>query len=75
MFNVTFSVSHPTEGRNDELMINGNNHRTKKAVMSKSKEEIEWMFVKYGNKTKPWTYVLNLPNVDGTNHGGFSENA
>ena len=43
--------------------------------MSKSKEEIEWMFVKYGNKTKPWTYVLNLPNVDGTNHGGFSENA
>ena len=29
MFNVTFSVSHPTEGTNDKLMLNGNHEDSK----------------------------------------------
>ena len=75
MFNVTFSVSHPTEGTNDKMMLNGNHERTQNIVMNKSKKEIDWMFVKYGNKTKPWNYQLNLPNVDGGSNGEWTKDA
>lgn len=44
-------------------------------MMSKAQEEIDWMFVKYGNKTKPWSYTINLPNVSGGSYGEWSENA
>lgn len=74
-FTVTFSVSHPTERQNDQLILNGNHERTQNIMMSKAQEEIDWMFVKYGNKTKPWSYTINLPNVSGGSYGEWSENA
>lgn len=43
--------------------------------MNKSNEEIDWMFVKYGNKTKPWNYVINLSNVSGSSNGEWSDQA
>lgn len=33
------------------------------------------MFVKYGNKSKPWNHILNLSNVNGSATGEWNESS
>jgi hypothetical protein len=63
-FTVTFSVSHPLEGFNDEMVFMGDKEETKNVPMVKEPQPIHWMFCKYGDKNRPWEYSVKFPNIE-----------
>lgn len=59
-FQIRWTVNQPFEDENLDMILEGNRDEIDHQVMKKIPQETEWMYNKFGQKVKPYEYVIDM---------------
>jgi hypothetical protein len=74
-FTVKFSISHPINDTNDEMILDGNVKTIDYEHMHRNPQATNWMADKYGKPMSPWECQVTFPNKEGSKHGQWDEDS